>query len=336
MQKYDHYVAVDWSKNNMAIAKMTNHSDIPKVVDVQTDVEDLKVYLKQLKGSVILTVEESTPAQWLYTELNGLVSKMIVCDPYRNKLLNEGSKTDKIDAKKLVKLLKAQLLKEVYHSGEDFLKLRKLVRGYMAITKNGVRLKNQRAALWLSAGRIKEDIEIVERHEEFAIKQFDSIIASNENSRTAYEKEFKRLRNKNEVIKSVTTIPGIDVKGAVKMVALVVDARRFKNKSAWLSYCGLIKHEKISGGKSYGRRNPRYSRIAKSVFKTAAIACTRMDETSVFKRYYEELIKNKNYPEFNARHALARRIAIITLGVLKTGKPFEDRWNGVKNKSPQD
>ena len=330
MKQYDHYVAVDWSKNNMAIARMTKHADIPKVVDVRTDVEDLKAYLKNLKGSVILTVEESTPAQWLYTELNGLVSRMIVCDPYRNKLLNDGPKTDKIDAKKLVRLLKAELLREVYHSGEEFIKLRKLVRGYMAITKNGVRLKNQRAALLLSAGRMNEDIEIVERHEEFAVRQFDSIISSNEVSRTAYVKEFKRLRRKNKIIKTITTVSGIDVKGAVKLVAVVVDARRFKNKSAWLSYCGLIKHEKMSGGRSYGRRSPRYSRIAKSVFKTAAIACTRMDEKSAFKRYYEGLIRDKNYPEFHARHALARRIAVITLGVLKTGKPFEDRWNEIK------
>ncbi len=42
MKQYDHYVAVDWSKNNMAIARMTKHADIPKVVDVRTDVEDLK------------------------------------------------------------------------------------------------------------------------------------------------------------------------------------------------------------------------------------------------------------------------------------------------------
>jgi|GEM_PF-5084005 len=70
MQKYDHYVAVDWSKNNMAIAKMTNHSDIPKVVDVQTDVEDLKVYLKQLKGSVILTrMDETSVFKRYYEEL---------------------------------------------------------------------------------------------------------------------------------------------------------------------------------------------------------------------------------------------------------------------------
>ena len=59
-------------------------------------------------------VEETTTSQWLYTELRDYVDRMVICDPYRNKLLNDGPKTDKIDAAKLVHLLKAGLIKEVY------------------------------------------------------------------------------------------------------------------------------------------------------------------------------------------------------------------------------
>jgi len=62
--------------------------------------------------------------------LKDCVEKLVICDPYRNKLLSEGAKTDKIDAEKLVKLLKADLLKEVFHSGDKFIKLRKIVSGY--------------------------------------------------------------------------------------------------------------------------------------------------------------------------------------------------------------
>lgn len=330
MKKYDHYVAVDWSKNNMAIARMTKHSEDCKVIDVPTALDDLKAYLDKLRGSVVLTIEESTPAQWLYTELSGSVSKVLVCDPRRNRLLNEGPKTDKIDARKLVNLLRAGLLREVYHSGEKFIKLRKLVRGYTAITKNGVRLKNQRAALLLSAGRINRDIELKDRHEELVVKEFDFLIANNDKSRDVYVKEFRRLRSSNKVIENLTTIPGIDVKGAVRLTAIVVDPQRFKDTSKWLSYCGLIKHEKISGGRSYGSRKPKYSRTAKSIFKTAAISCIGMDRKNPLKRYYEGLIREKNYADFNARHALARRIAILALGVMKTGKPFEDRWLEIK------
>ena len=69
------------------------------------DLAELKLYLKNLKGTICLTIEETTSTKWLYTEFVGCVEKLLVCDPYRNKLLTEGPKTDKIDAAKLVKLL---------------------------------------------------------------------------------------------------------------------------------------------------------------------------------------------------------------------------------------
>ena len=44
------------------------------------------------------------------------------------------------------------MLKEIYHSGEEAIYLRKLVSGYEDIVKSGVRLKNQKSALFRSEG----------------------------------------------------------------------------------------------------------------------------------------------------------------------------------------
>ena len=43
------------------------------------------------------------------------VAKIVVCDPRRNALLKEGNKSDRIDARKLAELLRANLLRSVYH-----------------------------------------------------------------------------------------------------------------------------------------------------------------------------------------------------------------------------
>ena len=109
---YDHYIAVDWSIGNMAIARMTGKSNKITVVDVPSDVSELKLYLKNLRGRKALTLEETTTSQWLYTELKGEVDRLLICDPVRNHLLSEGAKTDKIDASKLVQLLRAN---GIYH-----------------------------------------------------------------------------------------------------------------------------------------------------------------------------------------------------------------------------
>lgn len=64
--------------------------------------------MENLKGTICLTIEETSTSQWLYAELKEYVEKIIICDPYRNKLLSEGAKTDKIDAKKINDVIKSR------------------------------------------------------------------------------------------------------------------------------------------------------------------------------------------------------------------------------------
>ena len=92
---YDHYIAVDWAQRNMAIARMTAKSNEIKTIDTKADVGDLRAYLKNIKGKKILTIEETTTSQWLYSELKNNVDEILICDPYRNRLLSEGAKTDR-------------------------------------------------------------------------------------------------------------------------------------------------------------------------------------------------------------------------------------------------
>ncbi len=101
---YDHYIALDWAKCNIALAKMTGRSSKVTVHESHSDIRDLRAYLKRLKGRKIFTVEETASSQWLYMELKPFVTKLIVCDPYRNRLLSEGPKNDRIDAIKLVRI----------------------------------------------------------------------------------------------------------------------------------------------------------------------------------------------------------------------------------------
>ncbi len=47
--------------------------------------------------------------------------------------------------------------------------------------------------------------------------------------------------------------------------------------------------------------------------------------------YYEILIQEKGYPEHNPRHKACRRLAILSLGVFKSGKKYQPyRRNYVK------
>ena len=84
---YDHYIAIDWAAINMAIARMTKKSNKITTIDVPSDITEFQFYLKNLKGTKILAIEETTTSQWLYTELKDYVNNILICDPCRNSLL---------------------------------------------------------------------------------------------------------------------------------------------------------------------------------------------------------------------------------------------------------
>lgn len=319
---YKNYIALDWAQRNMALAHMTNDSNEIKTIDVSSDIKALKKYIEQLKGSKVLTFEESSPAQWLYTELIGSVDRIIVCEPYSNHLLKQGPKTDRVDAMKLLRLLKADMLKEVFHCTDEFVKTRKIVSGYEDLILSVVQLKNRRSAMFRSVGkRIGSELESDE--EKFVLKCLESSILQSESMRLEYESQFRLIRRKNKMVKDLESIPGIGLINAVKIAAVVIEPRRFKHTTAFWLYCGLQKYDLISGGKSYGKRSPRYCRKLKCVFKTAALVCSRTDDGPL-RKYYEHLIKEKNYPEHQARHALARRIATLALGVMKSERALDE------------
>jgi len=320
---FDHYIALDWAQSNMAIGRMTKESSQVKVINVPAKLEELKLYLERLKGKKSLAFEETNTSQWLYVELKDYVDSILICDPYRNALLSEGAKTDELDAEKLVRLLKANMLKPVFHSGDELITLRKIESGYEDLVKAGVRLKNQRAALFRAQGKAKRKETVEDVASVFVIKGLELQIESYETEKKRYETKMESCRKKHAVIRCLDQIPGIGLIGAFKITARVVDPKRFLDRGDWLSYCGLVRCEKQSGGMSYGWRMPRYCRTLKSVFKTAAISVIVSRGRNPLKDYYEFLLKEKRYATHNARHALARRIAVIALGVMKSGKAYE-------------
>ena len=283
LNEYDHYIGIDWSHSSMAISRATQKRDLLQTIESKADVSDLRAYLKNLKGKKILTLEESTSSQWLYVELREDVDKILICDPRRNHLLKEGCKTDKIDSVKLVKLLKAGLLKEVYHSTDDYIYLRRLVSSYEDLVNTIVRIKNQKSAVLRLEGRSKNETlpESSPLFTNFIYEDKSQIVEMLEKRKKLYEHEFEKCSKKYKEIKLLKDIPGIGLISSVKIASRVVDANRFKNKGHFLSYCGLVKLERSSGGKTYNRINFKYSRLMKSVFKTAALSGINHSESEL-------------------------------------------------------
>ncbi len=332
---YEYYIAIDWSSTIMSIARMKSNSVHPVVDrDLPAKVKLIKEYLKKLPGSKILTIEETTGAQWLYVELKDYVDKIIICNPFHNALLKEGPKNDAKDAAELCKLLRAGLLKEVFHSNDKNHKIRKLFSAYNDLVKAGVRAQNQLSAIYRSYGlnHKKDKISIKDGpYIQFIIEDKLKAIELYEEEKVRYEKIFREIIKTNKTIKNLKDVSGIGLINAVKIFAIVIDARRFENKYVYWSYCGLTKYRMESGGKGHNKKNKRYSRTLKEAYKTAALASVK--GRNDIREYYEGLLKEGNTAKL-AMNIVCRYIAKSTLAMMKNGteyKPYSWR-KGEKNK----
>jgi hypothetical protein len=146
------YIGLDVHKEAIAMAVLNGAGKLVMESIVETKASTLLDFLHGLRGELRVTLEEGTWAAWLYDVLKPHVAEIVVCNPRRNALLKEGSKSDKIDARKLAELLRAGLLRAVYHGENGLQTLRELARSYLTISKDLKRVKNRLKALYRSWG----------------------------------------------------------------------------------------------------------------------------------------------------------------------------------------
>src|SRR6202140_3034452 len=109
------YIGLDVHQATISVAVLDSKGKLVMESVFETKATTLLEFIQGLRGSLYVTLEEGTSAAWLYDLLKPHVTKVVVCDPRKNALLKAGNKNDRIDARKLAELLRAELLTPVYH-----------------------------------------------------------------------------------------------------------------------------------------------------------------------------------------------------------------------------
>ncbi|MBI5749039.1 MAG: transposase, partial [Nitrospinae bacterium] len=239
---------------------------------------------------------------------------------------------DKMDARKLSKLLRGGFLISVYHDGSERERFRSLMSGYQDLIEEGVRLKNRYKSLFRKGGNkvrgellYKDEsfLEGLERSDfRFIGTQIYQLLEKMEVSREEYIKEVIRYSKGFKEIKYLKSIPGIGIIQAAKIVSQVIDPKRFSNKYKYYSYCGLVRHKRISDGKGYGSKKIWGNRILKCVYKMAGHAVLKGN--SGLRKYYDYL-RSKGISHDNGYNAICRKIAAISLSVWRNGERYDPK-----------
>jgi hypothetical protein len=109
------YIGLDVHQATISVAVMDSQGKLIMESILETKASTILEFLAGLRGTLSLTFEEGTWAAWLYDLLKPHVAKLVVCNPRKNALLQQGNKSDKIDARQLADRLRLNDLKSVYH-----------------------------------------------------------------------------------------------------------------------------------------------------------------------------------------------------------------------------
>ena len=144
------YIGMDVHQATISVAVMDSKGKLIMECILKTKAATILEFLHGLRGTVSVTFEEGTSAAWLHDLLKPHVAHLVVCDPRKNALLKDGSKSDRIDARKLADLLRGNQLHAVYH-GEHWVRtLKELGRSYQTLTKDVTRVMSRIKALYRS------------------------------------------------------------------------------------------------------------------------------------------------------------------------------------------
>jgi|SRR5579859_657761 len=144
------YIGMDVHQATISVAVMDSKGKLIMECIIETKAATILEFIQGVRGTLAVTFEEGTCAAWLHDLLKPHVSRLVVCDPRKNALLKDGSKSDRIDARKLAELLRGNQLSPVYHGDHGVRTLKELGRSYLTITKDLTRVMSRIKAMYRS------------------------------------------------------------------------------------------------------------------------------------------------------------------------------------------
>jgi transposase len=279
-----------------------------------------------------------------YELVKDLVDEVILAHPLKVKAIASSKiKTDAIDSRTLVQLLKADLIPEAHLREADNRIQQKIIRHRSFLVAMRTRFKNkvndlvsnrifpssvqekkpknlfsksgksENGVPWLKSldWPVEEDKKVFESSMRL-IEQFSSEIAL---SNVMIDELFK----KNRDAQLLRSIPGIGKTLAMLISTEIDGIERFKSSSHLSSYAGLVPSTHSSGGKTYhGRMILEGNRWLRWALIEAVVPASYAD--SGIRKRLDSFRRNKRANI--AKVIMARWLLKVVYHVLKEGRPY--------------
>jgi transposase len=345
MKRSTKYVALDVHQaTTVASVREDNGRVIARTV-LPTEAGTLVDFFRGMRGTIHVTFEEGTQAQWLHNVLVPVVDRVIVCD--RRGRAAQGTKSDQHDADELSDLLRRGALRAVYHASPERATLKELARTYQNLVEDATRvmlrlkalfrargIKTPGRAIYDAANRTAWLARLDERGVRFRAAALYAELEVLQSLRPTAKAAMLAEARRDPAWRVLGTIPFLGPVRVALLLATLQTPWRFRTKRHLWAYAGLAvvtrttaEYDVHQGRPVRRRRSPmtrglnrNHNRVVKDVFKSAATAAAT--RRGPLQEFYQGML-TRGMREELARVTLTRKLAALTLHVWKTGDRYD-------------
>jgi len=332
------YVGIDVGKQKCAVAVMDAEGRISDEFTFLNSNEGIQGLISRLSvyDEVVM---ESTGSVWtnLYDRLEQVHMKVVLANPLKTKAIASARiKTDTIDARILAHLLRADLIPSCYVPPYEIREMRYLLRHRASIVKIRTMVKNKihsmldrngiaaagfsdlfgkRGMEWLKSVKLPSlDRLMLDNH----MEHLESLRRQVE----AVDREITVRASKDEYVKLLLSMTGVDVYSALLIRSEIGDISRFSSYKKLISWAGLAPSLHQSGSVEYhGSITKQGSRMLRWIMVEAARTAVNSD--SRLSEFYERLKQRRGGQK--AIVAVACKMLKIIWTMLTRNEPYESR-----------
>jgi transposase len=336
---YKYYLGVDLHRQRTYVVlmdrqgKVKDHRRLPN--DAMAD------YVAQLPSSTFAVLEATGNWSYMYDVLADGVDEVVLAHPKRVKAIAAARiKNDKIDARTLAHLARADLVPTSYAPPPEIRELRDLVRHRARLVRERTRHKNRVhnilarynlhspcSDLFGKGGRaflVEVQDQLSDPHQ-LLLDNYLAMIDAVEEHLKPVNKAIQIWAKSDPRADLLMTMPGIGFYSAAVIMAEVGDVKRFTGYKQLCSFAGLVPSTRNSDtlvrhGRITKEGSPWLRWIMVSAAQKAPAASPRLAD--VFERIAHRHGKK------TARVALARKMLKIIYYMLLNDAPYEERQQG--------
>ncbi|MFN3286638.1 MAG: IS110 family transposase [bacterium] len=280
---------------------------------------------------------------WIADEVEAAGCVVQLVDARKAKLmLGSVNKTDRLDARGLIRLQRAGTLPTVWIPPRELRDMRELPRVRMVLVAQRTRLKNRIHATFTKYGIPLPQIadlfgkrgrrELAARlthlppHTSFVAFRLLTEVERLDGEIAAVEQRMGQLFEVDDGIRLLMTLPGVGFILAVVIRTEVGEVARFARPEQLAAYAGTVPRVHESGGRRhYGRIRPDVNQYLQWAFVEAANSAAlnrRHHPHRHTTRLYERIAKRRGHK--TAIGAVARHLAEATYWMLTKGEAYHD------------